>query len=327
MGADGLEPKWKKIEIIMKPIGGLITALVIGVIGWMVNGSISEQQTRDADYRLYTELISQRESAESALRKDMFTQVISEFISPVSESVESKLLQLELLTYNFHESLNLQPLFKHQWRLMDRKRIKDSTEEDSVITRSLIKRLRKAATENIARQMGGLEQYGGIRYLPVSWEGEDRLIMTGTDEDHADAYCIYDVGEKYYDNSDMQFTMTVEGITRDYRVSILEVNVCTEELLVELEISNPLVNETEPHRAPFHVSYYDFPVIDNMRLSKNQRAALVLQDFQPDDSSAEIALICFPGRYASLKERNYIQDVFDELVRVNERNSDPDITN
>ena len=70
-------------------------------------------QTTDTNARLYSELISQREESESALRKDMFTSIINSFLGAGPQTLDQKLLNLELLVYNFHESLNLKPLFLH----------------------------------------------------------------------------------------------------------------------------------------------------------------------------------------------------------------------
>ena len=55
--------------------------------------------------------MSRREESESALRKDMFVSIISSFVNPRDTALSSDVLNLEMLAYNFHESLNLKPLF------------------------------------------------------------------------------------------------------------------------------------------------------------------------------------------------------------------------
>src|SRR6185436_20581746 len=72
--------------------------------------------TRDSNERVYTQLMSSREQAESGLRKDMFQSIIQAFLPPQSGGLEGKMLNLEMLAYNFHESLNLKPLFDHMER-------------------------------------------------------------------------------------------------------------------------------------------------------------------------------------------------------------------
>jgi len=61
--------------------------------------------------RIYLELTSKREESESALRKDMFVSIIESFLRPGAATLDERVLNLELLSYNFHESLNLKPLF------------------------------------------------------------------------------------------------------------------------------------------------------------------------------------------------------------------------
>ena len=77
-------------------------------------------QTQETNARLYSELTSRREESESALRKDMFTSIIKSFLrSGQQATLEQKVLNLELLVYNFHESLNLKPLFLHIQRQVE----------------------------------------------------------------------------------------------------------------------------------------------------------------------------------------------------------------
>jgi len=115
---------WDKADIILKPVGGLLTALAVAILGLWTSSYLRDREGREAalrermqttetNARLYSELISKREEAESSLRKDMFTSIITSFLGKGPASLEQKILNLELLVYNFHESLNLKPLFLH----------------------------------------------------------------------------------------------------------------------------------------------------------------------------------------------------------------------
>jgi hypothetical protein len=53
-------------------------------------------------------------------------------------------------------------------------------------------------------------------------------------------------------------------------------------------------------------------MIDNTRLSNDQRAAVVIT--QAGESSAEITMVYFPGSYASLKEKVSYDEVVEQLV-------------
>src|SRR4051794_29564823 len=95
---------WDKTDIVLKPVGGLLTALAITYFGYISSGVINRRQEADTRVRLYSELMSRREQSESDLRKDMFKSIIDSFFSPKSATVRDRVLNLELLAYNFHES-------------------------------------------------------------------------------------------------------------------------------------------------------------------------------------------------------------------------------
>src|SRR4249920_2659577 len=102
---------WDKLAIILQPLGGLLTALAIALFGYFSSDFLNRRQAIETNTRLYSELMSRREESESALRKDMFVSIISSFLRSSSGDIASDVLNLELLVYNFHESLNLKPLF------------------------------------------------------------------------------------------------------------------------------------------------------------------------------------------------------------------------
>jgi hypothetical protein len=53
-------------------------------------------------------------------------------------------------------------------------------------------------------------------------------------------------------------------------------------------------------------------MIDNVRLNQNRRCAVVLNSFS--EQSAELTVVYFPGRYASLKERPYYEEVIKDVL-------------
>src|SRR4051812_21050403 len=104
---------WDKLEVIFRPLNGLLTALTVALLGYYTSGIVRQQETRDSNERVYTQLMSSREQAESGLRKDMFLSIIQTFQKPEQIGLEAKMLNLEMLAYNFHDSLNLKPLFAY----------------------------------------------------------------------------------------------------------------------------------------------------------------------------------------------------------------------
>ena len=102
---------WDKADIILKPVGGLLTALAVAGLGFFGSRALDRRQAEDSKVRLYTELMSQREASETAFRKEMFGSIFGKFLTPTPTGYEQELLNLELLSYNFNEDLYLYPLF------------------------------------------------------------------------------------------------------------------------------------------------------------------------------------------------------------------------
>ena len=65
--------------------------MLTGLFTWLQN----QREIRENNVRIYAELMSQREGADSALRKDMFSSIIGTFLKPASGSrVEQQILHL-----------------------------------------------------------------------------------------------------------------------------------------------------------------------------------------------------------------------------------------
>src|SRR5262245_39699000 len=143
---------WDKVDIVLRPLNGLFTALAVALLGYYTSNIVRQNELRQTNERVYTELMSSREQAESGLRKDMFLSIIQTFQRPESISTETKMLNLEMLAYNFHESLNLKPLFSH----LDRQITASSGPEKA----GYAARLNQVAREITNRQLVLLEQVG-----------------------------------------------------------------------------------------------------------------------------------------------------------------------
>jgi hypothetical protein len=92
--------------------------LVITVVGLVINSSLSDRQNQESNLRLYADMMARREQADSELRKDMFTHILDKFSEPQptrnsADQLELQVMNLELMAYNFNESIDLGPLFQH----------------------------------------------------------------------------------------------------------------------------------------------------------------------------------------------------------------------
>lgn len=287
---------WDKAEIILKPVGGLLTAVAVAVIGFWTSAylrdrearqaALSERmQTRETNARLYSELTSQREQSESALRKDMFKSIIDSFVGSGRATPEVQVLNLELLVSNFNESLNLKPLFLHIQR-----QVRESPQRAEYLGR-----LNRLAEEVTKKQMLMVEEGGASVDATVDL----KTLSFRTPE-----------GVKPYVAKDL----VVEGIPRNFKLEVLDVDRETQGMQLRVTVRSETAARTETTSTAFWLDYFDFPMIDNTRLPHDQRFAVVLNNFDATDGSADITLACFPGKYTGVREKPYYDEVLANLL-------------
>ena len=279
---------WDKLAIILQPVGGLLTAVAIALLGYFSSDYLNRRQAVETNTRLYSELMSKREESESALRKDMFVSIFGTFLRPTGGSLNSDVLNLELLAYNFHESLDLKPLF-----LDLRRRIVKGQAAGSAAARAEYAdyqdRIERVAREISRKQMVVLEGVG---------KKVDRTVDLTSDPEGS---------------SLEPAVLTLEGVQTTFSVDVLGVDRENREIQLGLAIETPdstLGRQTKT--ASFGVGFFDFPMIDNTRLDRGQRCAVVLNSFS--DESADLTLVLFPGTYASLKEKPYFDEVIQNVL-------------
>lgn len=275
---------WDKLGIVLLPLGGLLTAVAVGMVGFMGSQVIERRQSVDTNARLYSELMSRREESESSLRKDMFVSIIENVLRPSPRDLDAKVLNLELLAYNFHDSLNLKPLFLDVWRQL--------VAVPPAKRAELSQRLNRVAREIAAKQLFALEGHGQSFRRSLDLEELRRAGRAGIPVE----------GE----------SIAVGGKVCEVNLRALEANVDQQQILLRLEIQAPNGAQEAPDtRATFEVGWFDFPMIDNTRLANGLRCAVTLSAFSP--ASADITTVCFPGEYASLKDRPYYDEVIQKL--------------
>jgi hypothetical protein len=298
--SDKPRDNWDKAAILLQPVGGLLTAIAVGLLGFWGSNYLKQRETNEnimrerlqaneTNVRIYTELMSKREEAESALRKDMFNSIIGSFMHPGSTDLEEQVLNLELLSYNFHESLNLKPLFGYLYKRIDQQSGAQKIEYQM--------RLNKVAQEITRKQMLVLEAAG---------EKVDRAVELDSLRTYPGGFPLEEANLK------------IDGLERNFNILITGADQKTKLVKARLEIRtlDPVTEEVETNIAEFWVGFFDFPMIDNTRLSNDQRCAIVLNAFE--NSTVELTLVYFPGAYASLKEKPYYQEVVQNLLRTNQ---------
>jgi hypothetical protein len=282
---------WRKLEVLLTPLGGLVTAVVVAVLGFKASTFLDREQSRDANLRLYADLISKRETADSDIRKDMFNLIIQTFLNSKSVALEKNLLYLELLAYNFHESIDLAPLFKDLQRHIDL---------NTPGGRDLTDRLQQMAGQVSLRELSVLGEAGERFPFLVSFDDFGRDGSGSPKSENIDLTLRLSASS----DSDAPFRK------RHFRVEFVSPPLKrTKEIWVRLSISDfdgPVITRL------IKAGFFQFPMIDNIRLSHDQRCAVVLTDFEENNANLEI--VYFPGSRASLKEKPYYDDVLHQLV-------------
>ncbi len=168
---------WDKIEILSRPIIASLTAAVIAIIGFFGQNTITELSSQEQNARLYTELLSRREEAESSLRKDMFKEIMSGFFTKIEakgnskeqileggeeykgddikDNLSKKILKLEMLALNFGDSLSIGPLFTELSSDIERVLManRNTIDDWKTVAGPYQKRLRSLAKRLASRQL------------------------------------------------------------------------------------------------------------------------------------------------------------------------------
>jgi hypothetical protein len=186
--------------------------------------------------------------------------------------------------------LNLKPLFLHIQRKI----------EESPDKKDYLGRLNRVAGEITKKQMLVLQEGGKTFDSTVDLKTLSFVGRTGEGEDAA-----------------AERDLTVDGIRRNFKLEILSADAARQELDLRLTIRTP---ESQPPAVAgststeFWIGYFDFPMIDNTRLSSDQRCAVVLNNFDAKEQTADMTLVYFPGKYAGLREKPYYDEVVAKLL-------------
>ena len=302
----------------------LALPLVTLVLGYWFNASLNERQQIDTNTRLYIEMQGRREEADSNLRKDMFNSILQTFMTRDSavritseEVIRQQTLSLELLAANFHESLDIAPLFKDVERRIELEQRSTNTE--------LRQRLESVAIQVIERQLTTMADVGSVE------RGD--AMASKLNEPGSATYLIF--GARTVANpavnpgegtSRLCLSMKADNGSTHHRQFTLDVTGLDErqrEVMVRLVVTKPITNEQCQQAAldivanrevdtNFSVGLFDFPMIDNTRLSDNQRAAVSLIALTPNVLSLKVAY--FPSSRASLKDKPYYEEMTRQLV-------------
>ena len=319
---------WDKIEVLSKPLVAFLTALTIAIISYFGQNTITTLSLQEQNARLYTELLARREDAESSLRKDMFKEIMSGFFNildtkDIENDLSKKVLKLELLAINFGDSLSLGPLFSEMSKDIERvleihsKDIPDWKNVASIYQ----KRLRSLAKRVASSQLSTIFPSG----VPISFEVPTETIEIDPDElasqDWRYAWPYDDIDAR----NEFKNIVELDGIKRAFEIRFRNADYERQSVQVKLDILEFTTQEftnaqgeietfevqVKVSELEFTLDFFNFPLIDNTRLSNNQRFTLILEKF--DTNTIKVAGMVFPGLYASQRDKPFLNEAIQEL--------------
>lgn len=263
--------------------------------GEMSAKAAAENQRREQaeqQFRLYTDLMSKREEADTTVRRGLFDKLVGSYLDPKPGDVDKRLVALELLSLNFHDTLNLSPLFWELDRQIAARPKQPSNEEYQL-------QLDRVASQVKNRQASALEVDGVRATMQVD---------------------LAFIGEGLAPPSK---TFRLRGVAaepdgpaeRDFSVTVLSHDPKHRRLLVTVNFGPTDGSATQT--TSFWVDPYDFPLTNFSRVSRSERFALVLDRYKPSDDggTARLVLLLFPSSRSGAKDRPYIDDLVARLAQ------------
>lgn len=351
---------WDKANIILKPLGGIVAAIAVVFLGYFTSSYLEKQKESESDVRLYTQLMSERERAEQSLRTTMFKEIFDRVLSQPknNDSVENEngsyenklktirthVVGIDMISRNFHEFLDMKPLFLHiMWEIIVmRGKVKDdyieakktdeykrtcftagkswNTAEPCQELLWQMKRLSQIAKRVINKQYDILSENGKVKVLQIPLQGlcKDENLRTPL----SSSVCEYEAinseanlkmkfGTKCTRNAN--FKISVKRAYPDW--SMVEVNV-KGSVKSENHCEDLFKNKEDIiEKRTFWVGNFDFPMIDNTYISAHEKYAVILDKIDRKNDFAELKFVYFPASDAGLQEKSYYQNkLLDRLI-------------
>lgn len=331
------EQWWGKLDRAIKIISPILIPLVIALLGFWGQRTITQLSVQEQNSRLYTELLSRREEAESSLRKDMFKEIMSGFFTEIvakakipeededykgddiKDMLSKKILKLEMLALNFGDSLSIGPLFSELSIDIEQvlKTNRDVIAHYKTVAAPYQKRLRSLAKRVASRQMSTIS--AGSK----SSDKYEFKITANTQEIRLEEDEIVNNKDFYWSSMDSvdEDKLKLDGVTRFFEIKLSDADFVNYTINVNmkiLEIPKDNDNDKSDTGSPivvadrsFNMDFFNFPLIDNTRLSHNHRFALIIEHF--DYNTIELKGVLFPGSFASQRDKPFLNDAINEL--------------
>ncbi|MEM7051041.1 MAG: hypothetical protein AAF604_15330 [Acidobacteriota bacterium] len=124
--------RWDKAEILLKPLGAILAAMIAAILGFKASAIFEQRQLEAAENHQQIELMKAREEIQNRNQRQVVDAIMSAFLVPEAKSLdgqstsetdradlkelENLVMQLDLIASIFHDSFDVGPLFRHVHR-------------------------------------------------------------------------------------------------------------------------------------------------------------------------------------------------------------------
>jgi hypothetical protein len=345
---DLMERKWKIFALQAE----VARTVAVSIVGAAIAAIFYIYQDNQTQSRYYSDLQSQRESADSAMRAQMFTTLFQNYLKAKLEStqrareskagvqeltdaqltdLQQEIVMSDLLARNF-EAVDVRPMFEDiDRRLTDRIDAGREGQEaiaDQKKAFGLREQLRRVASGAAARQTAALISRAGARSEQLKIE---QCKTADTPEMEINPSLLPPFGHG------------ADGFIESVAASSVNVTI-----LHNADARPPAkagVNP-EPQRVRFAVTFYDMPVLESVRLPHGDQIALTMTRFlsartcerfwseldestridcgpllddlnhrQRDCSRADITLTTIPAEYIGVRDRPYLKELTSPMAK------------
>jgi hypothetical protein len=352
-------------KLIVPIVGGVLVALAATVGDQMVTSYTSRQEnarliTELQIQREGAEIDLRRDVFQQAIG----TLLSEEELKSNQLSLSKRLLKLELLAENFGGSMSITPLFTEFDRdLEQREQAAANDLNEEVRLKLLRKRLRSVARRVSSDQVTALAARGTLFPITVDLKPGGKEFaeigaVPGVDGNEQDA--VYSraytwpedearwnlgdpevYGDQYEDALEKEMhksgVVTLNGIERHVSLTLGDLDperrtvsvtlaICWNPHAIKQKFACGADEGDEIVERTFTLDFFNFPKVDNTRLSDEQRFSIVLEEFDPGGDpqdlggdprgQLEIAAVIFPAEYSSFRDRPSMRESLDLLNSV-----------
>jgi hypothetical protein len=254
-----------------------------------------ESRRRDQaeqQFRLYTDLMSKREESDTAVRRGLFDKLMGTYLAPNPGDIGKRLVALELLSLNFHDSLNLSPLF---WELAND------------IEKSPTGARRNEHTEQLDRVAAAVKQRQAALLEVDGGRGSRDVVLAHTAQGNFVPETFGFDLRRIPDDASPAGAAVIETL-RHFDVTLLDHDAKRRRLAVR--VASPGMDALQ-----FWLDPYDFPLVNFSRISRHERIAVVLLHYDVELNSARVLLLYFPSWRSGAKDKPYLDDLMVRLTR------------